>query len=144
MLFRSVSESGKVSNTTLSVDVGYSDEMLDLLSKSLTYNYRGKTVDQALKIDIISSFESNIEVMSKLAENIMPNFLKTAVVQIGTDDPVLGQSEAVAGVGLRDVAGGGVGEMHGSRITDKVQDGVPVAARIGGREIGRASCRERV
>ena len=31
-----VSESGKVSNTTLSVDVGYSDEMLDLLSKSLT------------------------------------------------------------------------------------------------------------
>ena len=72
-----VSESGKVSNTTLSVDVGYSDEMLDLLSKSLTYNYRGKTVDQALKMDIISSFESDVEVMSKLAENIMPNFLKT-------------------------------------------------------------------
>ena len=72
-----VSESGKVSNTTLSVDVGYSDEMLDLLSKSLTYNYRGKTVDQALKMDIISAFESDVEVMSKLAENIMPNFLKT-------------------------------------------------------------------
>ena len=55
-----VSESGKVSNTTLSVDVGYSDEMLDILSKSLTYNYRGKTVDQALKMDIISSFESDV------------------------------------------------------------------------------------
>ena len=52
-----VSESGKVSNTTLSVDVGY--------------------FDQALKMDIISSFESDVEVMSKLAENIMPNFLKT-------------------------------------------------------------------
>ena len=51
--------------------------MLDILSKSLTYNYRGKTVDQALKMDIISSFESDVEVMSKLAENIMPNFLKT-------------------------------------------------------------------
>ena len=40
-------------------------------------DYRGKTVDQALKMDIISSFESDVEVMSKLAENIMPNFLKT-------------------------------------------------------------------
>lgn len=72
-----VSESGKVSNTTLSVETDYSDDMLDLLSKSLTYNYKGKTIDQALKMDIISSFESDVEVMSKLAENIMPNFIKT-------------------------------------------------------------------
>ncbi len=72
-----VSESGQVSNTALQLNVPYTEEALSILAKSMTYNYKGKTLSEALTIDIIASFESDIEVMSKLARNIMPNFMRT-------------------------------------------------------------------
>jgi heat-inducible transcriptional repressor len=72
-----VAESGKVSNTTLKLKVSYTEEKLSLLSKVMTYNYRGKTLSNILTMDIIRSFETDIEALSKLAESIMPNFLCT-------------------------------------------------------------------
>ncbi len=72
-----VADSGKVSNTALKIKVPYTNESLELLSKSMTYNFRGKTISEALKVDIIKSFETDIEAMGILAENIMPNFMKT-------------------------------------------------------------------
>jgi len=72
-----VSESGKVSNTALKLSVPYSEEGLDIISKTMTYNYKGKSITDALKLDIIKTFESDIEAMSRLAQNIMPKFLKT-------------------------------------------------------------------
>ena len=72
-----VAESGKVSNTALKLSVPFSDEGLDLIAKTMTYSYKGKSITDALKLDIIKSFESDIEAMSRLAQNIMPNFLKT-------------------------------------------------------------------
>lgn len=72
-----VSDSGKVSNTALRLRCQYTEEMLRVLSKSMTYNFQGKTLSEALKIDIIQSFESDVEAMSGLARNIMPNFVKT-------------------------------------------------------------------
>lgn len=72
-----VSESGKVSNTALKLNVPYTDESLEILSKSLTYNFRGKTISQVLTADIIENFETDIVAMSSLARNIMPNFIKT-------------------------------------------------------------------
>lgn len=72
-----VAESGKVSNTALKLRMPYTKESLELLSKSMTYNFRGKTISEALKVDIIKNFETDIEAMSSLAENIMPNFMKT-------------------------------------------------------------------
>lgn len=72
-----VSESGKVSNTALKLRVPYTEESLQILSKSMTFNYRGKTISEALTLDIIQCFETDIEALGKLAENIMPNFMKT-------------------------------------------------------------------
>ena len=72
-----VSETGKVSNTALKLNVPYTDESLKILSKTMTFNYQGKTLSQALTMDIIESFESDIEAMSRLAKNIMPNFMRT-------------------------------------------------------------------
>lgn len=72
-----VAESGKVSNTALKLKVPYTNDSLELLSKSMTYNFRGKTISEALTFDIIKSFETDIEAMDILAENIMPNFMKT-------------------------------------------------------------------
>ncbi len=72
-----VSESGKVSNTALTLNAPYNEESLQILAKNLTYNYRGKTISEALTTDIISTFESDFDAMSVLARNVMPNFMKT-------------------------------------------------------------------
>lgn len=72
-----VSDSGKVSNTALRLNVPYTEENLELLSKAMTYNYRGKTISEALATDIIQTFRTDMEAMSGLAQNVMPNFMKT-------------------------------------------------------------------
>ena len=72
-----VAESGKVSNTTLKLTVPYTEEGLELLSKNLTYNFRGKTVSEVMTADIIENFETDIVAMNALAKNIMPNFVRT-------------------------------------------------------------------
>jgi heat-inducible transcriptional repressor len=72
-----VTESGKVSNTAIKMKVPYTEENLAILSKVMTYNYKGKTLSDILKVDIIKSFESDIEAMSRLVETIQPNFIST-------------------------------------------------------------------
>ncbi len=59
------------------MDVPYTPESLEVLSKSMTYNYKGTTIDEALKKSIIADFNSDLEAMSPLASKIMPNFMKT-------------------------------------------------------------------
>ncbi|MDF2655001.1 MAG: hrcA [Bacillota bacterium] len=72
-----VTESGKVSNTAIKLSNPYSEEHLSLLSKVMTYNYKGKTLSDILTLDIIKNFESDIESMGKLMETIRPNFINT-------------------------------------------------------------------
>lgn len=72
-----VSDSGKISNTALRLKVPYTEEGLQILAKHMTYTYNGKKITDVLTNHIIASFESDIEAMSKLAENIMPNFMRT-------------------------------------------------------------------
>ena len=56
-----VSESGKVSNTSVHLNKPASEETLRILAKMMTYNYRGKTLSEALTFDI----------------DIVPNFVRT-------------------------------------------------------------------
>lgn len=72
-----VADSGEVSNTVLKLNVPYTEESLKILSKNMTYTYRGRKLSDVMKSRIISDFESDIEAMSRLAENIMPDFMKT-------------------------------------------------------------------
>lgn len=72
-----VAESGKVSNTTVQLDRPVNDETLRILAKNMTYNYSGKTLSEALKIDIIKNFREDAEAMAMFRNNIVPGFLKT-------------------------------------------------------------------
>jgi heat-inducible transcriptional repressor len=72
-----VSESGKATNTTIKIRVPYKEEHLELLAKVITYNYKGRKLTDILTMDIIRDFESDIAVMSRLAESIMPKFMTT-------------------------------------------------------------------
>ena len=72
-----VAESGKVSNATVKMKVPYTEENLALLSKVMSYNYKGKSLSSILTLDIIKHFETDIEALSKLVEHIRPNFIST-------------------------------------------------------------------
>ncbi|MDD2190527.1 MAG: heat-inducible transcriptional repressor HrcA [Eubacteriales bacterium] len=72
-----VTESGRVINTTIKLKTAYTEENLNLLSRVMTYNYKGKTLSDILTLDIIKTFESDIEAMSRLVETIKPNFIST-------------------------------------------------------------------
>lgn len=72
-----VSESGKISNTALNIKVPYTEENLQLLAKTMTYNYKGKSISEVLTNNIIENFETDIAAMSGLAKDVMPNFMKT-------------------------------------------------------------------
>jgi len=72
-----VAESGKVSNTAVKLMVPYTEESLQLLAKNLTVNYKEKTLSEALTTDILKNCKTDIEAMSKLQDNIMPNFMRT-------------------------------------------------------------------
>ncbi|NLD19940.1 MAG: heat-inducible transcription repressor HrcA [Clostridiales bacterium] len=72
-----VSESGKISNTTLRMEKPVSEETLRILAKNMTYNYRGKTLSEALTVDIIKTVKDDAEAMAVLEKNIVPSFVKT-------------------------------------------------------------------
>ncbi len=72
-----VSESGKVSNKAVRFDKAVSEETLRILAKTMTYNYRGKTLSEALTQDIIDDVQTDAEAMGMLENNIKPSFVKT-------------------------------------------------------------------
>lgn len=80
-----VAESGKVSNTVLKLKVAYTDEHIDLLSKVMTYNYKGKKLSDIRTLEIIRNFETDIEAMGRLADTILPNFLSTLDDMLNVD-----------------------------------------------------------
>ena len=77
VLLMIVTETGNVHNTILKIDNSYTEENLNVLSKVLTYNYKGKTLSSITKTEIIRDFEEDIETMSRIMKNVMPNFLST-------------------------------------------------------------------
>ncbi|NLA70625.1 MAG: heat-inducible transcription repressor HrcA [Clostridiales bacterium] len=72
-----VSNGGVITNTTLRLNVPYTMEGLEILSKTMTLHYKDSTVDEVLKNSIIDDIGTDIEAMSALAGNVMPNFMRT-------------------------------------------------------------------
>lgn len=71
------SESGKISNKAVHLNGPYEEDKLELLAKTLTYNYRGQKISDISTGKLISSIKSDVNALSGLEENIMPSFLKT-------------------------------------------------------------------
>ena len=72
-----VADSGEVSNTTVRLDKPASEDTLRVLAKNMTYNYSGKTLSEALKVDIIKSFREDAEAMAMFQNKIVPGFIRT-------------------------------------------------------------------
>lgn len=72
-----VADSGSIRNTTLKLNVPYTEETMHFLEKNISYTYRGRRISEVLTDSIIDDFNTDIEAIGKLAENIMPNFMRT-------------------------------------------------------------------
>lgn len=72
-----VSESGKVSNMALKLRQGYDEDSLNVLSKNMTYAYKGKTISEALTLDIVDTVHNDVSAMNTLKNSVMPSFMKT-------------------------------------------------------------------
>ena len=72
-----VGDSGNVTNTTLRLGVPYTQEGLEILSKNMTVNYKGRTLDDVLKSEIIEDVGTDIEALSQLKGSVMPSFMRT-------------------------------------------------------------------
>ena len=72
-----VAEDGKVNNQAVRINYPYTDEQLQLLSKVMTHNFKGKAISEILTMDIIDSFESDLYSLGQLADDVVPSFMKT-------------------------------------------------------------------
>lgn len=80
-----VAESGKVTNTAVRLKAQYDPKTLELLSKVLTHNYRGRSLSSILTLDIIKDLESDVASMGRIAENIIPSFVATLENMLNVD-----------------------------------------------------------
>ncbi|MCI8284161.1 MAG: heat-inducible transcription repressor HrcA [Firmicutes bacterium] len=80
-----VAENGKITNTALRLKTQYNPETLELLSKVLTHNYKGKSLSSLLTLDIINDIEKDVEALGKVAENIVPSFITTLENMLNID-----------------------------------------------------------
>ena len=71
------SESGKSRNKLVRLDSPYTEEALQILAKNMTYNYRGRKLTDVLTEHIVEDFKSDAKALAGLAQNVMPNFMKT-------------------------------------------------------------------
>ena len=80
-----VAENGKITNTALKMRTPYDPESLELLSKVMTHNYRGRSLSSIVTMNIIEDIQRDAAAISKLAESIMPSFMATLENMLDVD-----------------------------------------------------------
>lgn len=80
-----VAENGKVLNKAIRLTESYTDENLELMSKVMTHNYKGKTISSIMAADIIKDFQNDMSSLSGLAKDVVPSFMKTLEKMLDVD-----------------------------------------------------------
>ncbi len=80
-----IGDDGKVSSTNIRLDHAYSAENLELMSRVMTHNFKGKTINDILTLDIVKAFESDMSVLHGFAQRIAPDFLEALERMLSVD-----------------------------------------------------------
>ncbi len=80
-----VSEKGKVLNKAIRLTSNYTEENLELMSKVMTHNYKGKTISAIMAADIVKDFQNDMSSLSSLAKDVVPSFMKTLEKMLDVD-----------------------------------------------------------
>ena len=78
-------DESKLMNRAIRLSVPYTEENLQLMSKVMTHNYRGKSISAVMAMDIIDSFTNDMQSLSGLAQDVVPSFLKTLEKMLNAD-----------------------------------------------------------
>lgn len=76
VLMMIVSENGNVTNQVLRLKAESDEDSLRLLSKAMTYSYQGKTINNALKTDIIEDIIHDANILQEYTRDIKPRFMR--------------------------------------------------------------------
>lgn len=76
VLMMIVSENGNVTNQVLRLKAEPDEDSLWLLSKAMTYSYQGKTINNALKTDIIEDIIHDANILQEYTRDIKPRFMR--------------------------------------------------------------------
>lgn len=80
-----VADNGKVINKAIRVSSDYTEENLELMSKVMTHNYKGKTISTIMAQGIVDDFTNDLESLSGLAKDVVPSFMKTLKKMLDVD-----------------------------------------------------------
>ena len=80
-----VADNGKVLNKAIRLNEDYSEENLELMSKVMTHNYRGKTISSIMAAGIINDFTNDMSSLAGLAKQVEPSFMKTLAQMLDVD-----------------------------------------------------------
>ncbi len=80
-----VAENGKVLNKAIRLTEKYKEENLELMSKVMTHNYKGKTISSIMAADIITDFQNDMSSLAGLAKDVVPSFMKTLEKMLDVD-----------------------------------------------------------
>jgi len=72
-----VAEDGQINNTAVKLSCGYTEENLQLMSKVMTHNFKGKTINDILTMNIIDTLKNDLSAMDKLTGDVLPSFMQT-------------------------------------------------------------------
>ena len=80
-----VCEEGKVTNSAIRLNVPYTEEQLNLMSKVMTHNFKGKTISAVLAANIADMFENDMQALSEMKSSVVPSFMKTLEKMLNVD-----------------------------------------------------------
>ncbi len=80
-----VAENDRVTNTALRLRTSYDPDSLELLSKILTHNYRGRTISSVLTVNIIDDINKDAGSLEQLTRDIAPSFMSTLENMLNID-----------------------------------------------------------
>lgn len=80
-----VCEEGKVTNSAIKLSAPYTEEQLQLMSKVMTHNFKGKTISAVLTANIADLFESDMKALSDMGQSVVPSFMKTLEKMLNVD-----------------------------------------------------------
>lgn len=80
-----VCEDGKVTNSAIRLSVPYTEDQLQLMSKVMTHNFKGKTISAVLTANIADLFESDMQALAGMGQSVVPSFMKTLEKMLNVD-----------------------------------------------------------
>ena len=72
-----VTDDGKINNTAVRLTTDYTPENLELMSKVMTHNLKGKTVNDILTMNMVQTLETDLRSLASLPQTVIPSFMQT-------------------------------------------------------------------